>query len=663
MGEYVVALIYSAPITYVVGAFLLFSLGVIRNFNFWLYVFLKGLFLLPMAEQAFSQSALKDSIRHDTQRDSLKAYSVAFSDFSSPYEGARLVNNLDGVHRYHPHLAVSPVRNDLGNIGSADHQVLFNFDRPFGFRFTGSRGLYLQRVHERSILLSDKAFSNVYYANGQNQENQLLVDFARAFGKSIQAGFHFGRISSRGFYANQENKVTDFSLYAAFTSKANRYRGRVIFDWQDIDVKENGGLLNDSIFEQNITSGRAFIPTNLSVASNHRVGFDIGIEQQLALPRLWAADSSYYSKRYIPVIEHSFGVEKHAHIYADVPNGNGFYPSVFRDSLVTRDSTALLGVANVFRLRIMTNDSATNKEAGVLEDAFVGIGHRYDQVNFDSTSLNSVHNVHLEFGAGGNILGKLRWWASDRFMLAGRNVLDNRIEGGMRLTIGSSALTADVVYNAFRPDFITERYVSNHFMVSNEFGKTNHLSTGVQFRQIRFRSSIEARYHLFQNLVVFGTDRLPYQSAAVNQLVVVRAKQKIGLRWFHVDLDAAVQFILSGDEIRVPMALGRGMVYYQNDVFKRKLRVQIGYEVSYASSYFANAYNPAMSVFHLQNDRQVGNYPFMDFFLNIRIKTFQGFFKMEHWNAGLMGYSYYHVPHYPVNDMAWKFGVRWAFLD
>jgi hypothetical protein len=112
----------------------------------------------------------------------------------------------------------------------------------------------------------------------------------------------------------------------------------------------------------------------------------------------------------------------------------------------------------------------------------------------------------------------------------------------------------------------------------------------------------------------------------------------------HVHVDAAVQFKLSGDDIRVPMALGRGMIYYQNDLFKRKLRLQVGFEVNYSTAYYANAYNPALSAFHLQDDRQVGNYPFMDVFFNIRIKTFQGFFKIEHWNAGLLGYRYYQVP-------------------
>ncbi|MCF8257988.1 MAG: putative porin, partial [Flavobacteriales bacterium] len=619
--------------------------------------------LLTQAHGVWAQRNAADTLIVNLQSDSLSAYSVPFNVFLSPKEDARQVNDLDGIHRYYPHLRVSPVRNDLGNLGSAEHVVLFDFNRPFGFRFTDSRPTYFRKVQERCILLSDKAFSNVYYVNGQNAENQLHADFTRAFGNMFNAGFHFGRINSKGYYGGQQNVLTDLSVYAAFNSRNSRYRGRLIFDWQDVNVSENGGIANDSVFDFNLTSGRSFIPTNLSNASNQRVGFDLGLEQQFALPRMWLSDSTYYSRRFIPVVEHSFSLERYSNVYRDVPVANGFYENIFRDSSVTNDSTFLLGVTNVLRLRLYANDSSAITSSGVLGNVFAGIGHRYDQVDYDSISYNAIHNVFLDLGSDGILFRRLKWWAKDRFMLIGRNVLDNRFEGGLAFSVGTADISADVTYHAFRPDYMTENYISNHFIISNDFGKTNHLTTGFRFSHGRLRTMIDARYHLLQNLVVFGLDRLPFQSKDVNQLVVVRMKQQATLRWFHLDIDAAVQFKLSGDDIRVPMVLGRGMVYYQNDLFKRKLRIQVGYEVSYASAYFANAYNPALSAFHLQNYRQVGNYPFMDFFLNIRIKTFQGFFKMEHWNAGLMGYRYYHVPHHPANDMAWKFGVRWAFLD
>jgi hypothetical protein len=135
------------------------------------------------------------------------------------------------------------------------------------------------------------------------------------------------------------------------------------------------------------------------------------------------------------------------------------------------------------------------------------------------------------------------------------------------------------------------------------------------------------------------------------------------MKWFHVMLDVAGQFKLSGNDIRVPMFMGKGTVYYQNDLFKKKLRLQIGVETSYSTSYFGNAYNPALSEFHIQNEQQIGNYPFIDVFLNIRVKKLRAFFKIEHLNAGWIGYTYYQVPHYPANDLAWKFGINWAFLD
>lgn len=616
--------------------------------------------VLISAEEVFSQSK-RDTIVY-VVNDSLNAYGIRFGDFDAPDAFGRKVNHLFEVHDYYPYLLNSPVRNDLGNIGSANHLVLFEYSRPFGFQFTDSRSLYWTDIKQRELLISDKAFSNVYYVNGVNAENQLKADFTRAFGSLLAAGFHFGRVNSQGFYARQLNKVTDLSVYARFRSKDERYRGQFIFDWQDLDIEENGGVVNDSVFEKNLITGRAFIPTNLSNASNRRVGFDIGLSHEFALTRIIKNDSIRYSKRFIPAIGHTFTLKRYSNIYQDIPIVDGFYNEILLDSLMTNDSTYLLGVENLFQLKLLTNDSSLKHQRAALNSLSAGIGHSYNQVNYDSVK-NAMHNVFLDLRADGVLFDKFRWWLSDQFMLIGYNLADNRIEGGFGFSLGSARMDADVVYHVYRPDYINENYVSNHFIISNSFAKTNHLNTGFVFRQEKLKLYVEFRYHLLQNLVLYGTDRLPFQSPDVNQLVVIRAKEHVAMRWFHLHVDAAVQFILSGDDIRIPIALGRGMLYYQNDLFKRKLRLQVGFEVNYASAYLANAYNPALSSFHLQNNKQVGNYPFMDVFLNIRIKTFQGFFKIEHWNAGLLDYRYFLAPGYPANDLGWKFGVRWAFLD
>jgi hypothetical protein len=266
-----------------------------------------------------------------------------------------------------------------------------------------------------------------------------------------------------------------------------------------------------------------------------------------------------------------------------------------------------------------------------------------------------------------NVSGKLfkavDWNAGANFMVYGYNIWDLSVDGKFDLSYGMSNFSVFVDYALFRPDYITEQYVSNHFVWNNSWNQTQYLKTGLRYEQIRLRFKGVFTYHIFDNLVAFGTDRLPYQSSTVNQVMVLKLEEHFRMRWFRLVLNGALQWKMTGDDIRIPLALGRGMFYYQNDLFKKKLRLQIGAEVSYSMAYYANGYNPALSEFYIQNDKQIGNYPFIDVFLNVRVKKLRAFFKVEHLNAGWLGYTYYNFPDYPANDLAWKFGINWAFLD
>jgi hypothetical protein len=93
------------------------------------------------------------------------------------------------------------------------------------------------------------------------------------------------------------------------------------------------------------------------------------------------------------------------------------------------------------------------------------------------------------------------------------------------------------------------------------------------------------------------------------------------------------------------------------------MRIEIGASVFYTSAYYANSYMPATGQFYLQNQQKYGNYPFIDFFLNVRVQTVRVFIKIDHLNSGYSGTNYIMTPHYPVNERAFKFGVSWKFFD
>lgn len=644
-----------------VGVFCFLYFPIVLSFNTRIalvFLLIAGLCLVTV--DGFTQNGKFhiDSLFPSNVSDTLNVKQFMFKNWLYGEEGKYMLNAVHGTHNYHPLYENSQVRNDLGNLGSADHKVLFAFDRPFGFNFRTSRSGYWKSLDKRTFLISEKMFSNVQYSNGVNRENYLLANFTRSFGKLLNLGFSFNRDVSEGFYASQRNVYTDMSVFTTFRSKDDRYKAVLMFNYSNLLAEENGGIATDTSFESNVTSDRAFIPINLTQSSNHWKGFDLGLEHRVFLSK---QDSTTGIKPYRPAISHLFSVTNHSMIYRNlIEAGSDFYENVYTDSSATYDSTSVLSVSNELRFELVKSDSIGDR---ILNRLAVGAQYDFHRVAYDSVYIDGIHNVSVLGNVNGKLFGEIDWKAAGNFMVYGYNIWDFKVDGQFDYLVGKSHFSAFVNYSLFRPDYITDNYISNHFVWDNNWVQTQHLKTGLAYEQSKLRFKGTFTYHILDNLVAFGTDRLPYQSNAVNQLMVLRLQEHFRMRWFHVVLDGAVQFKPTGDDIRVPLALGRGMIYYQNDLFKKKLRLQIGAEVSYSMAYYANSYNPALSEFHIQNERQVGNYPFIDVFLNIRVKKLRAFFKVEHLNAGWLGYTYYHVPHYPVNDLAWKFGVNWAFLD
>jgi hypothetical protein len=122
------------------------------------------------------------------------------------------------------------------------------------------------------------------------------------------------------------------------------------------------------------------------------------------------------------------------------------------------------------------------------------------------------------------------------------------------------------------------------------------------------------------------------------------------------------QKVLVGDTvIRLPEFIFNHSFYYNGVFFKGALLSQFGLDIFYNSSYYADAYVPGIREFHLQNNQKIGDYPYVDVFLNFKIKRVRFFLMYQHVTMGLFGYRYYTTPYYPMQDRALKFGLSWIF--
>jgi hypothetical protein len=74
--------------------------------------------------------------------------------------------------------------------------------------------------------------------------------------------------------------------------------------------------------------------------------------------------------------------------------------------------------------------------------------------------------------------------------------------------------------------------------------------------------------------------------------------------------------------------------------YLKALFLQTGITLNYFTKYFANDYNPVIGEFFIQDKKEIGNYPNLDFFINARIQRTRIYLKAEHFNSSLTGNNF-----------------------
>ena len=67
--------------------------------------------------------------------------------------------------------------------------------------------------------------------------------------------------------------------------------------------------------------------------------------------------------------------------------------------------------------------------------------------------------------------------------------------------------------------------------------------------------------------------------------------------------------------------------------------------------------------FHVQNIKEIGNYPFMNLYANFKLSKARFYVMMSHINQGMMGKNYFSMPGYPLNPRRFQLGVSVDFAN
>ena len=584
----------------------------------------------------------------------------------------------------------------LGGLGQSSQPINW-FDRrqSSDFIFARSYDAYTARVDNVPFYNCKTPFSNLsYLESGQKRyrEEHFELIHTQNIDPSTSANITYRARSTMGQYDWQRTKNHALSLGVAHTGK--RYSIHAAYMNNLIDTRENGGVVGEWAIADTTFEMPSGVPMRLATAKaeNHYRNNAIVIKQAYAIPlqRVTEYDFSLADLSAV-YIGHQLEYNTWSKVYTDQRaeytnirghynpetgkwervDGLEYYDNWFIDPRKTRDSISERLLSNKFYVQVQPWD-----RNGVISTIDGGVGidlHTYSYLRLEDYVAGKVtkdkRTSWYMYGAtGGKIKRYADWGVNAKYYPSGYRGGDFSMDGNVVLRVYIRELPL-ILSGRFKQEFRSTAYwqenlLSNHYMWFNSFDKESETRLEVNFSVPSIALEVGVWQGIMDNMIYYDGSSNIVQHTDIVSLTSLYARKDFRVAGFHFDHRALVQ--ISSDERVLPVpALSAYLSYYYEFWVKRDvLRVQLGLDARYNTSYYAPSYNPALSAFFNQRDVRVGDYPYVDAYLSAKWKRMRILLKYQHLNQGLFGNGeYFQVARYPLNPGMFKIGISWSFYD
>jgi hypothetical protein len=614
-----------------------------------------------------SNRALIDSIKK--HRDSTRVL-FFYSNFEKlgPLDVHQNDTTLAGFQNYDPQYRHDRFYANLGNIGQNYKSLLPFHDIPkSGFDFgIHSFDRYLYQNDSVKYYRVVKTYTELSYIQGAKKEQNFHAIFSRNIYKSFNLGFDFHVMSAPGAYYRQKTNHINFVLTSQFFSKNKRYGVIANFTANRLRNYENGSIKYDSLFEQNIETNRMVIPVNLTTAQTRirETGFFMKHYFDLTRHPRNELDTSLGTKQRIELgrLTYSFDYNRQIQNFLDNQPDSGFFPHPILDTVHTVDSLTIKKFINDI---VWSNPSfKPNKqqrmfriEAGArlqyIEVAMHGTTHFFRQV---------IPHAQIDFSP----FSSMKLEAQGDYVLGDYNANDLSLKVRLSTILGKQTRNAGIIsisgnYSFQKPGWFYGHYLGNSYRWDTAWLKQGLISGGFNYSYKFFETGVTI--NRISNFTYLDSVSLPRQYQAEFGYMNLYLNGTLELWRFKFKTQLVYQTVQGTSVLRLPAFMGNLAVYFTQRLFQGAAIFQPGLNFYYNTPYYADNYNPATRSFYLQSKKEIGNYLYMDVFINLKIQRARFFVTYTHFNASFMGNSYYSTPGYPMQDGAFKFGITWRFHD
>ena len=585
---------------------------------------------------------------------------------SAPWKVLSIDTSLSSIYNFDFASAFNSFFVDLGNTGSPlqnmtmQHQPLMhNLEWQ-----SHAHGLSPYRMPLDSIqwYKTKKPFSQIAYAIGAERQNVFSVQHSQRVNLGLDYGLSFYRMSSIGYYPEEETRNAAFSLYNRWASNRGRYSGNLTMNFHRLRRKANGGIQEDFIGNDSLrlSSPSLYTPVLDGAIQSDR-GFNVCLESHLNFgfeTFRQVNDSLQVSAFQVQsLLGHKLAFSTWSNRFDDPQSGDD---SLFYASYAWLD-------ADTFRFsyqsKVLENSLFWRRHlahrGGILE---FEAGHRYIPWSFQGVD----QQFHESFTQIRYILQKNQWlWENKAHLIfSGYQRGSQHLVSALHheTSLGFIHVEASFLRNVMNPvDRLADPTYTGGFQVnSRPMTFEGRLTYGLGKNIV-----LSGHYILDRNPVLVDSNRLTFQfNGSVHRLAGSLSYSLSALNgWLNWDALMGAQ-MTSEDVYVMPTFYTRHRIYAQQTLFQSRLILNLGAQVTWNTAFPRMTYDPYLSRFGLPVDREASAMPpRLEAFLGIKVSHMRVFIRAQYLNQYLGPTGYYGIAQYPARPRNYTGGLVWRFFE
>ncbi|MGE5393468.1 MAG: putative porin [Candidatus Saccharibacteria bacterium] len=588
-------------------------------------------------------------------------------------QGARIKpSELDTAltfyHLYQPFEQRSISNTFTGNNGSAyESNDFFNRTYNSDFYFAHSFDAYWLMPNQIQYFNTTTPYSVLDYTQSENRsqknETRFNVIHSQNVNKKFNFEFIYNQSKSQGQYARQETKFHSIGLGTSYISDKFLSHSNIIFNRSR--AQENGGIVLDPGRTLGDNNTEDFI-VRLEGTQNRIQNNNFYTTNEYRLGKTVEADSAdYIVNAFIPRVGfiHSFEYSGNRRSFVAEPRDTSFFASTINKALRV-DSTTYNRITNIFQIKTY---EAPDRKYTFGKRVYIGNDQMWYKFSVPASYFpQKLTNTFVGGGIFRNEGKFWQWEADGRFYMtgyrAGQTELSGSVNKPLRIGRDTTSLRIEGSIKSLKPEYYDQYFYSNHFEWQNNFSNINEVRLGGSIRSQEYKANVGANYALIGNYIYNNEQALPTQASGELMVLSAYANKDFDSRHWLVRTQVLAQKASNEDYIHLPALAGFVSINYRT-IWSKVMYTQLGIDTRYNTSFYADAYQPGTARFYLQNQQKIGNYPYVDLHVNMKLKRTRFFFRMMNVGSGLLGNNYFLAPDYPYYRRTFRIGLAWSFYD